>query len=501
MQSGGSSARPGRSALGRQRVPASAPEAPPASNEVNNAREAEGERSARPDRGTRGDRRKPYRRLILAAVVVFLILGVWWWNARPTPVRVVRPQGRVITESIATSGEVTGQRVTAVGAQAQGIVTELRVREGSQVRAGEILARIRNEVAEAQVRQAEQALQTARAQLREAEAGARPSELQAAQARVTQAQATVAERRSQVDRARATLRQAEARLELARKDLERYRYLLSEKAVARQRVEQAETEYRVAQADVTAARESIESAEASLRAAQAQASQAQADLQTLRAGPRSEAVEVARQRVRDAESALTVARQQAENYVVRAPFDGTVIEIVAELGETVGAGGVVRLVETTRPEIRVDVDELNLAQLKIGQRAVVTSPTYRNAQISAQVTEISPSVDPTRGTVEVTLRPNDPPDWLRPGQTVNVNLIISEAVERLTVPRSAVTSMGGRSVVLLVHEGRAVAQPVITGEVAGDTVPVIEGLRPDDRVVLHADQVKPGERVRITGGG
>ncbi|MGV3720542.1 MAG: biotin/lipoyl-binding protein, partial [Actinomycetota bacterium] len=160
-----------------------------------------------------------------------LLLGVWWWNARPTPVQVVAPVARAITESIATSGEVSGQRVTAVGAQVQGVVTELLVQEGSQVRPGMVLARIRNQVAEAQVRQAEQALVTAQAQLREASAGARPSELQAAQARVTQAQATVAERQAQVDRARATLRQTQARLDLARKDVQRYRYLLGQKAV------------------------------------------------------------------------------------------------------------------------------------------------------------------------------------------------------------------------------------------------------------------------------
>lgn len=500
MQSRGSSARASNPTLRK-------PEAPPVEQVADPLREPPAPERLEPgatpppvsgrDREHRRRQRKWWVALTLA---VLLGLGVWWWNARPTLVRVVQPVTRAITESIATSGEVSGQRVTAVGAQAQGVVTELLVQEGSQVRPGMVLARIRNQVAEAQVRQAEQALVTAQAQLREASAGARPSELQAAQARVTQVQATVAERQAQVDRARATHRQTQARLDLARKDVQRYRYLLGQKAVARQRVEQAETELRVAQADVTAATEGIETALASLRAARALQSQAQADFQTLRSGPRSEAVEVARQRVRDAESALSVARQQAENYVVRAPFAGTVTEVVAELGSSVGPGGVVRLVQTTRPEIHVDVDELNLAVLRVGQRAVVTSPTFRAASLRAEVTEISPSVDPTRGAVEVTLRPINPPEWLRPGQTVDVNIITGESVERLTLPRSAITEEGGRSVVRLVRDGRAVTQPVTIGEVAGDAVPVIEGLQPADRVVLRADRVRPGDRVRITRG-
>jgi HlyD family secretion protein len=376
------------------------------------------------------------------------------------------------------------------------------------VRRGRALARIRNDVAQAQVRQAEQALRTARAQLEQAAAGARLSELNAARAQVRQAEATVRQRAAAVDQARAQVRQAEARRELARKNLERYRYLLGEGAIARQTVDQAEADFRAADAEVTAAQEGVATAQATLAAARSAVAAARADLRTLEAGPRREVVDVARQRVREAEAALHVAREQANTAVVRAPFDGTVTRIIAELGAPVGPEGVVRMVQTTRPEIHVDVDESNLADVRVGQRVVVTSSTFRDARLAGRVTKIGAQVDPARGTVELTVVPASEPAWLRPGMTVTVNIVTAEEVRRLVLPRSAVRREGGgsasleygRVIALVVRDGRALAQPVRIGPVEGDVVPVLEGVTTRDRVVRDAERVEPGARVRVTAG-
>jgi RND family efflux transporter MFP subunit len=318
---------------------------------------------------------------------------------------------------------------------------------------------------------------------------------------VSQAEATVAQREAQVDQARAAVTQSEARLELARRTLERNRYLLSQGAIARQNVDQAESDFRTAQAELASARQGVATALANLKAARAGVAAARAQLQTLEAGPRAEAVEVARERVRDAEAALQVAREQSQSYIVRAPFPGTITELIAEPGAPVTSNGIVRLVQTGRPEIRADVDESNLADLRVRQRAVITSTTFRRARLEGRVTEIGARVDPTRGTVEITVVPEQAPDWLRPGQTVDVNVIIAEAKPRLVLPRAALRRAADRTVALVVRNGRAEAQPVLIGTVEGDQVPVLEGLRPDDVVVRDAQRVEPGARVRPQGKG
>lgn len=448
-------------------------------------------------------RRKRWRVSTPAAwVVVILVLaaigvGLRLWRAGgPIPVDVTGPALRPVTLTIAASGRVGGRHETTVGAAVQGTVAELEVEEGDFVRRGQVLARVRDDVAEAQVRQAEQAVRTAGARLAQASAGPRPSELSAQRAQVREAEATVAQREAQVDQARAAVTQTEARLDLARRNVERYRYLLSQGAIARQTVEQAQTEDRATQAELASARKGVATAEANLAAARASMAAARAQLRTLEAGPRPEAVAVARQQVREAEATLRVARKQAQNAVVRAPFDGTVTQIIAERGASVTTAGILRLVQTVRPEIRADVDESNLADLRVGQRAIMTSTTFRNAVLEGRVTRIGAQVDPNRGTVEITVVPKEAPDWLRPGQTVDVN-VIGPTQPRLIVPRSALRWEGDRTVVMVVRDGRAVAQPVIISPVEGDTVPVLDGLSPNDRILVNAEQAPPGAPVRV----
>ncbi|GAB4453808.1 MAG: hypothetical protein OHK0029_07320 [Armatimonadaceae bacterium] len=440
-------------------------------------------------------RRFPWWWLLLLAVV--LVGGFFAWRFfRPTPVTVVTPTVRTITETITASGQVTGRRETAVGAQAAGIVQELRVEEGDRVTRGQALALLRNQVVEAQVQQARQALETVRAQLREAEAGALPSELAASRAQVRQAEAAERQRQAQVAQARAQLSQAQARLELARETLERYRYLYNEGAVARQELDQEQADYEVAAADVRSAEENVDLARANLEAARAATAAARANFQTLEAVPREEVVAVARQRVEDARAALEVAEEQAQNTVVRAPFAGTVTEVLAEVGTPVGNGSVVRLVETGLPEIVVEVDETNLDRLAVGQRTVITSTSFPDARLEGTLTELGAEVDPARGVVEARITPQSDPAWLRPGLTLTVNIVTAEDVERLTVPRTALKRIGDQRAVYQIADGTVKAVPVTVGTVEGEVVPVTRGLERDTPIIQDASRVQEGERVQ-----
>jgi HlyD family secretion protein len=432
-----------------------------------------------------------------------ILLGfVAWRRSQPAVVTLITPTPRTVTETIAASGEVGGRREAAVGAQAQGVVQRVLVDEGDVVARGQSLARLRSEVAEAQVRQAEQAVRTARAQLTQAGAGALPSELRSAQAQVRQAEATIAQRQAQVRQARAQVTQAEARLRLARETLRRNQMLYDQGAVARQSVDQARADYEVAVAEVSSVRENLGLAGANVEAARATESAARADLATLTAGPREEAVAVARQRVADAETALRVAREQAGNSTVVAPFAGTVTEIVSEAGTPVGPGGaVVRLVETGVPEIVSDVDEGNLDRLRVGQRAVITTSTFPDTRLEGRVTRLGARVDPERGTVEVRVTPGRDATWLRPGLTVNVNVVTAEGATRLTVPGSSLKRVGDRRSVFTVSDGRAAAREVRVGPVEGETVPVLSGLAAGDKIIRDAAPIEAGQRVSVRGGG
>ncbi len=172
-----------------------------------------------------------------------------------------------------------------------------------------------------------------------------------------------------------------------------------------------------------------------MKSAQANVSVQQARLRTIQTGARPEDIGVAQQRVAETERALIVAREQAGNASVFAPFPGKVTKINTETGQTVGSSGVLTLV-SVEPEIRLDVDESNLSSLRVGQEAVISSGAFSESGFQGTVSELGAAVDQTRGTIEVKVVPNTAPEWLRPGQTVNVNIITAKNVSRLLVPQT-----------------------------------------------------------------
>jgi multidrug efflux pump subunit AcrA (membrane-fusion protein) len=97
----------------------------------------------------------------------------------------------------------------------------------------------------------------------------------------------------------------------------------------------------------------------------------------------------------------------------------------------------------------------------------------------------------------VRVTPLQPPDWLRPGQTVNVNLITHRAVPRILIPTSAVGRSGDRTVVYVVENGRALEKVVLTRPPTSQGVPVLAGLSAGDRIIADVRGLTAGERVRV----
>jgi multidrug efflux pump subunit AcrA (membrane-fusion protein) len=148
-------------------------------------------------------------------------------------------------------------------------------------------------------------------------------------------------------------------------------------------------------------------------------------------------------------------------------------------------------------EMRVDVDESHLAELGVGQEVTLSSSTFQDHPFEGTVAQIAAAVDEARGTVTVTVVPLAPPDWLRPGQTVNVNIITHPAAHRLLIPATALIRVGDRSGVLVVEHGQARPKTVVTRPPTAHGVPVLAGLTVHDWVITNAQGIKAGQTVRV----
>jgi len=379
----------------------------------------------------------------------------------------VNPERIPITETIASSARIGGVQESAVGAQFSGTVEQLFVKEGDRVTAGQAIARLRNNVTQEQQVQARHEVVTSQARLTQASKAPLPSEMEEAVHQVTEAKAQLA--------------QANADRELAARDFDRSQKMFQEGLIPR-------SEFDRAQANWEGLGSRVETAKATVKVREAR-------LETLKNTPRTEEVQVARAQLAEAQQALRVANERVNEATVTAPFAGVVTAVHAEQGQTVGTQGVVDLISDNL-EIRVDLDESNLADLELGQRAILSSSAFGGKSFEGRLTDIGAAVDEARGTVTVKITADDPPDWLRPGQTVNVNLVTNEKIERLVVPPTAVIRQGSRTVVLVADGGHAVERTVLTRPAVEAGIPVSTGVTDNDEVIVDPGGLTAGQAVR-----
>lgn len=467
-------------------------------------------------------------KIYLAGVLLALVLAVTWVRSRPPAVSVAHPVMQSVTQSVAASGSVAGVDESDVAAELGGRVAHLRVKEGARVRKGQLLAELESSLLLAQVQQAQAALTTAEAQLAQASRPPLASEVERAQAEVDQAQQVAQAQleaarhrlqelregptREELEQARGAASQSLAQRDQNKREAVRYEKLYQVGYVTLQDLERARTLARVAennyltnynrlrQLQVGTRTEVLQQASAQVSQSSASLQGAQASgrarMQNLREQPRPEDVEVAQARLKEARLALKVAQERLSQARIRAPYDGTVTKIFLKAGQLTGANApILHLVRSAAYEIQVNVDELNLGRLKVGQSAVVSNDAYPET-FSARLREIAPQVISERGTILLKLDPQKPPSWLRPGLTVSVNIVFEQSQQRPVVPLTSVTVAGRRSTLLVLKNGVLEEREVQLGSPSQEGFPILAGAEASDWVVLDRTNRLPGQRAR-----
>ncbi len=355
--------------------------------------------------------RPPRPLLLVAALLLAGLIAAWLvWGDRRAADAVLRASGRIEVTEVSVASKVTGR------------IAALPVEEGTDVKAGQLVARLEGEELEAQVRQARATLQSAEARVLQARITL-ASEPARVQSQIRQAEETVraAEERlrllrtgtrpQEIDEGRANLRQAEARLELARLTHERAQGLAAEGAIARQDLDQAASDLHAAEAAVRAARERLAllvegPRREDIRAAEAERDRALAALETARANAssldlRQQDVRVAEAAVREAEAVLRRLETQAAELTVLSPLSGTVLDKVVEPGEVVAAGRtLVVLGDLDHPWLKIYVPETALGKVQIGAPARVFVDSFPDRPFHGTVSWIADEAEFTPKNVQ-----------------------------------------------------------------------------------------------------
>lgn len=359
-----------------------------------------------------------------------------------------------LTQRLRVSGQVQPLRQVNVSPRESGRLAELLVDQGDEVVAGQLLARMDYGDLASGIRQAQARIQELQARLAEQQAGERPQVIAAAQARVDAA-------RSQVD--------------LAQRELERIQALVQAGVVARSELDQRSARLEQAQADLRAA---------------------QQELERLQLGSRPETLQQIQAQIAQAQAELAQRQSRLADTEVRAPFSGVVVQRFAEVGSFVApttaasdataasSSSILALAQGI--EVRAEVPEAQIAQVRVGQPVEIRSLAYPDRVVQGRVKRIAPATVVVREVTvfRVFVEPEPGADFLRTGMTVSVDFIGDPQPQALTVPSVAILREESQEGVLLLdpQSRQPVYRRVETGITQGGVTQILSGLQAGDRV-------------------
>jgi len=272
--------------------------------------------------------------------------------------------------------------------------------------------------------------------------------------------------------------------------------------VARALLEQAKAEDRDAGASLTRTQNLIKQkfvSESALDQAKARADRAVAGVGSANAG------------LRAAEAGARNARVAVDYTQIRAPFDGIILSKSANVGDLVtpfssaadSKGAVVSMADMTSLEVEADVAESSLSKIQVGQPAEITLDALPDARFRGTVSRMVPTVDRAKATVMTKVRFEAIDPRVLPEMSAKVSFLSQPVTAEQQKPLSAVhpdalAQRDGRTVVLVVRDGKAVEVPVTPGARIGELTAIAGEVKAGEKTVLKpGPDLKNGALVKL----
>lgn len=461
--------------------------------------------------------------LATVSVVAFFMgaLSVWYTRTESVAVQadaerqsVVAQKGAIVS-SVSASGKLEAEDEIQLSFESSGIVKDVYVTVGQPVKAGQKLAQLDTTSVELAVAQAEASLEQAKIELAQTRKGVDPDDLASARAVLASAQAKydallAGSSQDEITVAAADLRKAEVALQIAQTDYDRVAYRPgvagSEEAMALQNAT-------IAHAKALAAyNEAVKGADdADLKAAQADIASAQAKLNELLKGASDQEITLAENKVKAAQLSLDSALHDLEAATLIAPRDAVVTAVNIQRGERTSqsndAAAAIVLTDLTPLLIKVEIDEIDVPKVTVGQTAAVQVDALPDEPLAGVVSDIAPapaSVGEGVVTYEVVVTLNAQHPKARPGMSANVTIETERREGVLLIPSSLIQvdeATAQTFVEKQAPDGTAVRADVTLGARSGPMVEVVSGLQEGDRIFAPEVTLTKSATAQPAGAG
>ncbi|MEH2261663.1 efflux RND transporter periplasmic adaptor subunit [Nostoc sp.] len=401
-----------------------------------------------------------------------------------TPVDVAIARTDLLQKQPEYTGNTIPFRIVSLRSQVEGRLLALNLDVGDTVKLGQNIGQLDDAILSTELKQAE-------------------AELAALKSEVARANNQVSNARADVEKARLEVLQAQA-------DSERQQRLFKAGAIAEQTAQQSRTQAKTAAQALRAAQEQVRTEQQAVAAAQGRVL---------------------------AQQALVAQSKERRSYTrLTSPIAGIVTEKVTEPGNLLQAGNeVVKIGDFNRVKVVVQISELELAQIQVGQSVQVRLDAFPDRGLIGRVTRISPAADATARLIPVEVVIPNTQGKIGSGLLARVNFE-NQTQERVVVPQTAIqkqagsNSKGTRETQTNVRQessapntsGRAEVKPqdrsgtifvvkdaegktkvttraVMLGERADSRVEILSGLQAGERYVVRSGKpLKEGDTVSLS---
>ncbi|MBU8893616.1 MAG: efflux RND transporter periplasmic adaptor subunit [Bacteroidales bacterium] len=398
--------------------------------------------------------------LLIAAValIIFAVIGKkagWFGGKAEIKVSVENPEIRTLTEIVTASGKIQPETEVKISPDVSGEIVELHVKEGDEVKMGDLLLKIKPDIYLSAVDRARAAVNSAKANQANTEA---------------------------------YLEQIKAKYTQTHNSFERNKVLWEQETISKADYESALSSYEMVSAELEAAKKSVEGSKFSVQSAEASLSEASGNLEkTIIYAPMNGTV-----------SMLNV--EKGERVVGTMQMAGTEM---------------LRIADMERMEVKVDVNENDIVKVKLNDTALVEVDAYLGETFKGVLTEIANSANVSGvSTDQVTsfdvkvlllkksykhLIGKNNPNPFRPGMSASVDIQTNTKTNILTIPIQAVTTRADSTeneselavvideeiveLVFVVSGDSALTREVKTGIQDNKNIEIKEGLSEEDQVV------------------
>lgn len=229
----------------------------------------------------------------------------------------------------------------------------------------------------------------------------------------------------------------------------------------------------------------LQNAQTAYATAQANAQRFESSFQT--GGVTQQQLEQVQLALENAKAQLKSAQIMANDAHVKAPISGIINKKLVESGSFVAPGAIVfELVNINQLKLRVNIDESQVANLKLGDKIKVQASVYPNRDFEAKITFIAPKADSSLNFPVEMIIENQSDAPLKAGMygTAYFQAHSGDNTEGLTIPREAFVGSVSSNQVFVVENDKAILKTISTGRNFGNQVEVLSGLKQTDQVIV-----------------